>query len=121
MPSGIATGVRQQSARDERISRDEYVIEDVDHEIEHVARPARQHFGDAQPPRKGAVNAVDEERNAEPDEHLRPVGCGPPQSSAKSAQAAPQAVKMWTAKAAAVNDGAAAGLARGAIGSMRHI
>ena len=36
--------------------------------------------------------------------------------SAKSAQAAPDAVKIWTAKAAVVNCGAVAGLADGSLG-----
>ncbi len=63
----------QESARRQRIGRHEDVVENVDHEIEHVAGPARQHFGDPQPPREGAVDAVDEERDAEPDEHLRPI------------------------------------------------
>jgi len=64
---------RQQPARHNGVARHEHVIENVDDKIEHVARPARQQLGDPQAAGKGAVDAVDKERDAEPDEHLRPV------------------------------------------------
>ncbi len=71
-------GLRQQPADGDRKGRHEHVIENIDDEIEHVAGPARQQVGHAQSPRKSTVDAVDEQRDAQPDEHLRPVGahCG---------------------------------------------
>ena len=74
MPSGIAKACGNKPAGGDREGRHEHVIEDIDDEIEHVAGPARQQIGDPQPPGEGAVDAVDEECDAEPHEHLRPVG-----------------------------------------------
>ena len=65
--------LRQQPAGGDGIGRHEHVGEDIDDEIEHVAGPARQQFRGTQPPRKSAVDAVDDERDAEPDEHLWPI------------------------------------------------
>ena len=55
---------------DERIGWHEHVVEHVDDQIEHIARPAGQDFGDPQAARKGAVDAIDDQRDAEPHEHL---------------------------------------------------
>src|SRR6202034_4687188 len=51
-----------------------YVGREIDDEVEYVARPARQSLRHARAPRKGAVKAVDDQGDAEPGEHFRPVG-----------------------------------------------
>jgi hypothetical protein len=64
---------RHQAARHHDEGRDEHIGEEIDHQIEHVARPARQPRGDFEPPRDHAIDAVDEQGGTEQEEHFRPV------------------------------------------------
>ena len=67
-------GWRQQPAGGDGIGRHEHVGRKIDDEIEQFARPARQQLRHPQPPRQGAVDAVDDERQPKPKEHARPLG-----------------------------------------------
>ena len=89
---------RQQAARHHDVGRNEHVGEEIDHEIEHVAGPARQRA----PRRRAAArtmpstpstnSATPSSRNI--SAQLRSIAA----SSANSASAAPEAVKMCTAE-----------------------
>src|SRR6266540_2333518 len=67
---------RQQAAHGNRVGRHEDIGDEVDHEVETVAGPARQHGGNLNEARDGSVHAVDDEGGAEPDEHQLPVLVG---------------------------------------------
>ena len=56
--------LRQQSAGGNRVGRNEHVGDEINAKIEHIARPARKHFRNLEPTRDGAVDAIDDERNA---------------------------------------------------------
>src|SRR5712691_7764120 len=67
---------RQQAAYGNRVGRHEDIGDEIDHEVETVAGPARQHCGNLNEARDGSVHAVDDEGGAEPDEHQLPVLVG---------------------------------------------
>ncbi len=99
MPAGSASSVRQQPAGRDRIGRHEHVGDEVDHQVEHVARPARQHVGDAQ---RGAPACRRSPSTISATPRHTNIAVHAPRTaatSAASASAAPVAVKMWTAKA----------------------
>ena len=52
---------------------DRNVGQEIDHQIEPLAAPARQHARDADAAGEWAVNRVDDQGDAEPDEHPLPV------------------------------------------------
>ena len=73
MPSsGAATG-SSMPARGDRIGRNEDVGHEIDDEIEHFARPVRLQPHDIELARQRAVDRIDDQRDAEPAEHVGPV------------------------------------------------
>ena len=64
---------QQQPARGDRIGRHEHIGDEIDHEIEHLARPVRLQPHDIELPRDRAVDRIDDQRHPEPGEHGGPV------------------------------------------------
>src|SRR6185437_4674174 len=65
--------VRQQTTGGNRIGRNEHVSGEIDDQIECLARPARQRFSHVEFASQRAVEAVDDQRYAEAEEHARPM------------------------------------------------
>src|SRR6185437_10279380 len=65
--------VRQQTTGGNRIGRNEHVSGEIDDQIECLARPARQRFSHFESASQRAVEAVDDQRYAEAEEHARPM------------------------------------------------
>jgi hypothetical protein len=72
-PGGQRKRLRQQPPGNNRIGRNEYVGDEIHHQVEHVARPARERFCDLEPTRDRSVDPVDDKCDAEAHEHGRPL------------------------------------------------
>src|SRR6516162_7171510 len=51
----------------------EHIGDEVNDEIEHIARPAREHLRNLEPTCNGAVDPIDDKRKAEAQKHRRPL------------------------------------------------
>ena len=72
-PGGQRKRLRQQAPGNDRIGRNEYVGDEINDQVEHVARPARERFCDLEPTRDRSVDPVDDKCDAEAHEHGRPL------------------------------------------------
>src|SRR5262249_16446645 len=72
----------------QRKGRHHHVGEEVDDQIETLSAPARQHAGHSDAAGERAINAIDDERNAEPEEHRSPIAA-PPANDRKKREGGP--------------------------------
>ena len=90
---------RQQATGRDRIGGNEHIGDEIDDHVENIAGPARQHRH-LDGPRDGAVDAIDDEREAKAENMVSKAPCTAA-SSASNAKPAPLAVRTCTEKARA--------------------
>ena len=95
MPAGKRNVSGNRSVLAEREGGNRHVVEEIDDQIKTLAAEARQNFYHADAAGERPVDGVDDQRDAEPDEHPLPVAALAAMS-ASSANAAPIAVRKWT-------------------------
>ena len=100
---------QQQAAGGDGIGRHEDIGDEIDHEIEHVARPVRLQARDIEPPRHRAVDRIDHKRRPRASQNIAAQCSRTASSSASKAMPAPSAVKICTENAAARVAGDAGG------------
>jgi hypothetical protein len=73
MPAGKRKGLRQQIGLAEREGGNRHIGEEIDDEVETLAAKARQHSRHVDATGERLTDSVDDQRDAEPDEHPLPV------------------------------------------------